>query len=258
MRILFIGDVMGRPGRRAVRELVPALRQQYGASFVVANCENAAGGLGVTPETAKELLESGVDCLTSGNHVFAKKEIIPFLDSEPRLLRPANYPQGAPGCGIGFFRVEEREIAVINLVGRVFMEPLDCPFHTGEALVAQALERTPFILVDFHAEATSEKIAFGWYMAGRVSAVIGTHTHVQTADERIIPPGTAYITDVGMVGPRDSVLGVKRELIIRRYLSQLPVRFEVAEGPVLLCGVCIDLCPESGRALEIQRLSVEI
>ncbi|MGQ9698861.1 MAG: TIGR00282 family metallophosphoesterase, partial [Armatimonadota bacterium] len=206
---------------------------------------------------ANELLSAGIDCLTSGNHVFAKREILPILGNEPRILRPANYPDGAPGSGLGFFRAGDHEVAVINLVGRTFMEPLDCPFRTADLLVAQASERTPFILVDFHAEATSEKIAFGWYMAGRVSAVIGTHTHVQTSDERILPPGTAYITDAGMTGPRDSVLGVRTDLIIRRYLSSLPVRFEVADGPVVLCGVCIELNPDSGRAVSIQRLCVE-
>lgn len=258
MRILFVGDVVGRPGRRAVRELVPRIRDRVSASFVVVNCENAAGGLGVTPETADELLRAGADCLTSGNHIFAKKEIVPYLDREERILRPANYPPGAPGRGIGFYKAPEVQIAVINLSGRTFMDSMDCPFRACDALLEQALNRTRCVLIDLHAEATSEKQAMGWYVDGRASAVIGTHTHVQTSDERILPQGTAYITDVGMTGPRDSVLGVRTDLIIRRYLTGLPVRFEIAQGTAVLCAVCISIDPASGRALSIERIVEEL
>jgi len=258
MKMLFVGDVVGRPGRRAVRELVPRLRDRFSASFVVVNCENAAGGLGVTPETANELLRAGADCLTSGNHIFAKKEIVPFLDSEQRILRPANYPPDAPGKGIGFYRAHDTEVAVINLSGRTFMDPMDCPFRVCDELLGQALSRTKCILIDIHAEATSEKQAIGWYVDGRASAVLGTHTHVQTSDERILPQGTAYITDVGMTGPRDSVLGVKADLIIRRYLTGLPVRFEIAHGTAVLSAVCVDIDPATGRALSIERILEEL
>ena len=255
MRVLFVGDVVGKPGRKAVKELLPNLRERHRASFVIVNCENAAGGLGVSPDTARELLASGADCLTSGNHVFKLREIVPYLQSEQRILRPANYPKGAPGSGIGLYAVGSDLIAVINLQGRTFMEPIDCPFSVGDALIAEALQQTPCVVIDFHAETTSEKMAFGWFAAGRASAVVGTHTHVQTADERIIPPGTAYITDVGMTGPLDSVLGVRPDLIIQRFLTALPVRFEVAAGPVLLSAVSVDINPDTGYATSIQRIS---
>ncbi|WP_041459158.1 TIGR00282 family metallophosphoesterase [Ammonifex degensii] len=256
MRLLLIGDIVGRPGRRAVRECLPSLRQKYQLDFVIANGENAAGGNGLTPAVAEELFSCGIDVLTGGNHIWDKKEVFPLLDAEPRIIRPANYPPGAPGVGYGIFSVQEHKVAVINLCGRVFMPDLDCPFRLAESLVTELRAHTPLIVVDFHAEATSEKIAFGWFLDGRVTAVIGTHTHVQTADERILPGGTAYLTDVGMTGPRDGVIGVKKEIVIEKFLSQLPRRFEVASGPYQFNGCVITVDPSSGKALAIERVQI--
>ncbi|ACX52570.1 metallophosphoesterase [Ammonifex degensii KC4] len=256
LRLLLIGDIVGRPGRRAVRECLPSLRQKYQLDFVIANGENAAGGNGLTPAVAEELFSCGIDVLTGGNHIWDKKEVFPLLDAEPRIIRPANYPPGAPGVGYGIFSVQEHKVAVINLCGRVFMPDLDCPFRLAESLVTELRAHTPLIVVDFHAEATSEKIAFGWFLDGRVTAVIGTHTHVQTADERILPGGTAYLTDVGMTGPRDGVIGVKKEIVIEKFLSQLPRRFEVASGPYQFNGCVITVDPSSGKALAIERVQI--
>lgn len=256
LRLLLIGDIVGRPGRRAVRECLPSLRQKYQLDFVIANGENAAGGNGLTPAVAEELFSCGIDVLTGGNHIWDKKEVFPLLDAEPRIIRPANYPPGAPGVGYGIFSVREHKVAVINLCGRVFMPDLDCPFRLAESLVTELRAHTPLIVVDFHAEATSEKIAFGWFLDGRVTAVIGTHTHVQTADERILPGGTAYLTDVGMTGPRDGVIGVKKEIVIEKFLSQLPRRFEVASGPYQFNGCVITVDPSSGKAVAIERVQI--
>lgn len=255
--MLFLGDIVGRPGRRAVAELVPKWRAEFGCELVVANGENAAGGVGLTPPVAEELWRSGVDVLTSGNHIWSKKEIIPFLDQDYRpLLRPANYPPGTPGRGVYVTRVGEKwPVAVINLQGRTFMEPIDSPFRVVDQCLSSLPEDVRVILVDFHAEATSEKVAMGWYLNGRVSAVIGTHTHIPTADERILPGGTAYLTDAGMCGPLDSVLGVETEVILRAFVTQLPVRHEIARsGPTVVSGVLIEVDPESGRALLIRRI----
>ena len=251
MRILMIGDVIGQPGRRAIGRMVPALRQEYGLDLVVANGENAAGGFGITLETAHELLESGVDVLTSGNHIWDQKEIIPYLDEGLPLLRPANYPD-APGRGY----LVLGDVVVLNLMGRVFMAPLDCPFRTADRLLREVKANgTPrVILVDFHAEATSEKQAMGWYLDGVVSAVFGTHTHVGTVDARILPKGTGYVTDVGMTGPVNSVIGSDTGAVLERFLTAMPQRLPVAEGPVMLNSVLVDVDPGTGKALTISRV----
>jgi metallophosphoesterase (TIGR00282 family) len=254
VRVLFVGDVVGKPGRQAVRHLLPALRRRHEVDFAVVNLENAAGGFGFTPEIARELMDAGADCLTSGNHVWKKREAYGYIDSEPRMLRPANYPDGAPGRGYGLYVVGSEQIAVANLMGRVFMEPLLCPFRTLDQIWERIKDDTSLFIVDFHAETTSEKVAFGRYAAGRASAVIGTHTHVQTADERILPGGTAYLTDVGMAGPVDGVLGVDADCVIEKFLTQMPVKFEVARGPVSLMAALLEFDPRTGRAQRITRL----
>jgi 2',3'-cyclic-nucleotide 2'-phosphodiesterase len=256
MRVLFIGDIFGKPGRRLVQEKLHGLIQEHRVDFCIANVENSAAGFGITPQIAEDLLNSEIDVLTSGNHIWDKRAIVPLLSEQPRLLRPHNYPPGTPGTGIfiGDTNCGVR-IGVINLQGRVFMAPIDCPFTTGLAAVEQIRKQTPVIIVDFHAEATSEKQAFGWYLDGRVSAVVGSHTHVQTADERILPRGTAYITDMGMTGPHDSVIGSVTDLALERLLRQIPVRLEPASGNLRLCGVLVDIDESTGRALAIQRIN---
>lgn len=258
MRVLMIGDVVGRAGRRALRERLSSLIKENKIDFTICNVENAAGGSGVTREVAKEILGYGADVLTTGNHVWDKKEIYQFIDAEDRLLRPANYPPGAPGLGYGVFTARTGEkVGVINLAGRVFLPQLDCPFRKVDEILPALQERTRIICVDFHAEATSEKAALGWYLDGRVTAVLGTHTHVQTADERILPGGTAYITDVGMTGPRDSVIGVKKEIVIEKYISQLPRRFEVASGAYQFNAVIVEIDEKAGRSVRIIRLCLQ-
>lgn len=238
-------------------EWLPALRNTLQAHVVIVNAENAAGGIGLTPDLANTLLrQAHVDVLTLGNHAWGKREIYSYLDTEPRIVRPANYPPGAPGRGFGFYRTTEGLLAVIALQGRTFMEPVDDPFRVIDELLNEIQPKTHFIFVDFHAEATSEKQALGWYVDGRVSAVIGTHTHVQTADERILPGGSAYLTDVGMTGPTDSVIGMDRHVIIQRFLSGLPSRFEVAEGQAHLSAVLVDLDSSTGHAVRILRLQI--
>jgi len=254
MRILFLGDIVGRPGRRAVVSAVPHF-VTTGVDFVVANGENAAGGKGIDPGAARELLAAGVDVLTSGNHVWAKREVIPYIGESEVLLRPANFPSANPGSGYTVRRSRGGiGVAVINLMGRVFMGSSSCPFRAAEDALDAIGHRAAVVVVDIHGEATSEKIAMGWYLNGRVSAVIGTHTHVQTADERILPGGTAYLTDAGMCGPRDSVIGVKREQVIERFVTQMPNKFEVASGPALLQGAIIDVEESTGRAVRIERV----
>lgn len=254
MKILFIGDIVGKPGRQAAKQLLPGLKAELSPDFIIANGENAAGGIGITRDTAGEILEFGVDAITLGNHVWAKQDIYPYLDEEPRILRPANYPTG-PGRGFGIYSSNSGEsIAVINLCGRVFMDHLENPFRTADNILGTLKGQADVILVDFHAEATSEKSAFAWYLDGRVGAVVGTHTHVQTADERVLPGGTAYITDVGMTGPLDSVIGVKKEIIISRFLTQMPNKFEVADGEAVLSAAVIDIDPATGKATGIERL----
>jgi metallophosphoesterase (TIGR00282 family) len=258
MKILFIGDIVGRPGRRAVRELLPGIVEEHRIDFVIANCENAAAGLGVTADVLEELYGVGIDILTSGNHIWDKKEVMEIADDCERLLRPANYPDGAPGQGsLVMLTRGGVDIGVINLAGRVFMHPLDCPFRTADREIDKMKKKARTILVDMHAEATSEKIAMGWYLEGRVTAVLGTHTHVQTADERILPGGTAYITDVGMTGPFDSVIGIRKEAILKRFLLQIPVKFDVAKRDIRLQGVIVEVAPD-GRAHCVERLNVAL
>ncbi|MFZ5597503.1 MAG: TIGR00282 family metallophosphoesterase [Bacillota bacterium] len=255
MRLLMIGDIVGRPGRRAVKDNLPELVSRYGIDIVIANGENAAGGNGITRDLARELFSYGVDVITMGNHVWNQKEIMSYIDKEDRIIRPANYPPGTPGSGSGVFRAGNGvEIGVINISGRVFMQELDCPFRKGDEMVKLLKERVGIIFIDFHAEASSEKVAMGWYMDGRVAAVCGTHTHVQTADERVLPGGTAYISDVGMTGPADSVIGVKKELVIEKFITQMPRRFEVADGLYQFNAVLVEVDENSTRALGIQRI----
>jgi metallophosphoesterase (TIGR00282 family) len=253
--LLFIGDVFGKVGRDLVRLAIPRLTVKYSVDLVVANAENSAGGFGVTRETAEELLEAGVDLMTSGNHVWDKKEALDYLALEPRIIRPANYPAGVPGAGVTFGRTRSgAEVAVLNLMGRVFMHAIDDPFTIGRREAARLRARTPIVLVDMHAEATSEKVAMGWHLDGGVTAVVGTHTHVQTADEQLLPQGTAYITDVGMTGPHDGIIGVERDPILNRFLTGLPARFESAKGRPMFHGVVIEADESSGRATAITRL----
>ncbi|HOV78684.1 MAG TPA: TIGR00282 family metallophosphoesterase [Bacillota bacterium] len=255
MRLLLIGDVVGRSGRRAVKINLAELIREFDLDLVIANGENAAGGKGITKEVAEELFSSGVDVLTMGNHVWNKKEAFDYIGREKRIIRPANYPPGTPGAGARIFETRRKvKTAVVNLAGRVFLQPLDCPFRAADEMIERLKNDAAVVVVDFHAEATSEKVAMGWYLAGRVSAVVGTHTHVQTADERILPGGTAYITDLGMTGPCNSVIGVKKEIIIERFTTQMPQSFEVATGPFQFNAVVIDIDENSGEALSIKRI----
>ncbi|MGB9867220.1 MAG: TIGR00282 family metallophosphoesterase [Bacillota bacterium] len=258
MRILFVGDIVGRPGRSFAKQVLSEIRARKHYDLTIANAENAAGGNGLTGEVCKELFAMGIDVLTLGNHTWDKKEIFEFIDKTPNLVRPLNYPPGVPGTGVTVVNARnQRPVAVINLCGRVFNSSLlECPFRAVEKAIQSLAQTTKCILVDFHAEATSEKVAMGWFLDGRVSAVIGTHTHVQTADERILPAGTGYITDAGMTGPRDSVIGIDRELVMRRFLTQLPVRFEVAKGPRQFCGVELEVDDQTGLASSISRIFI--
>uniref|UniRef100_B8DRL9 Metallophosphoesterase n=1 Tax=Nitratidesulfovibrio vulgaris (strain DSM 19637 / Miyazaki F) TaxID=883 RepID=B8DRL9_NITV9 len=260
MRILFFGDIVGKPGRQALKEQLPALRREHAADVVIANGENASGGIGLTAETLRELLGMGIDILTTGNHVWKHRDLYGALDKEPRLLRPANYPPGAPGRGLGVYDLPGgHRLAVLNLCGTTYMDPLDCPFRTAETLLArlEAEEGHPLVrLVDFHAEATSEKKALGWFLDGRVSAVIGTHTHVQTADAMLLPGGTAYLTDAGMCGVEASVLGMDHKVIVDRFLTRLPQRFRPATGRGSLNCVLLDVDEGTGRARSIRALRV--
>lgn len=254
MKILFIGDIIGKPGRRAVRELLPQIVSDCLIDCVIANCENAAAGFGVTHDIIDELFQSHIDVLTSGNHIWDKKEVMNFIGDYKNLLRPANYPAGTPGYGSVVLPTRSGgKVAVINLVGRVFMQPYDCPFRVAEREIEKVKHKTSAVIVDFHAEATSEKKTLGWFLDGQVSAVLGTHTHVQTADETILTKGTAYITDVGMTGPFDSVIGIKKEEILERFLTQIPNKFDVAKGDVRLQGVLLDVDEQSGRSRSIER-----
>jgi metallophosphoesterase (TIGR00282 family) len=261
VKLLFIGDIVGQPGRRAVAELVPKLRERHALDFVIANGENSAGGSGITPKTAGEIFSAGVDVITSGDHLWDQKEVMELLASEKRFLRPLNYPPGTPGQGSGVFNIQhstlnaQRSIAVLNAQGRTFMPPLENPFLLAAEEVKRLRQQTKIIFVDFHAEATSEKIAFARMLDGQVSAVVGTHTHVQTADEQIFPGGTAYLTDAGFTGPHESVLGREIEPVLRRFLTGMPQRFEVAKDRVLLHGVVIEIDNASGKAVKIQRVS---
>jgi len=257
MRILFIGDIVGKAGRQAIEGVLEKVVAGHKIEFTIANCENAAGGMGITPSIAVEILDQGVDVLTSGNHIWAKKEIVPFLEEELRILRPANYPPKVPGRGSGIFHSRSgQRLGVLNLEGRVFMKHLDCPFRVGEKEVELLRKETNIILVDFHAEATSEKMAMGWFLDGKVSAVLGTHTHVQTSDDRILNEGTAYISDVGMTGPMDSVIGIRKEIALERLLTQIPWKFDVAKEAIELQGVVIDVDSKTGKAKDIKRIRI--
>ncbi len=256
MKLLFIGDIVGQPGRRAVTALVPRLRQERRLDVVIANGENAAGGSGITPGTAQEILSAGVDMITTGDHVWDHKEAVDFLQTEARVLRPGNYPAGAPGNSSGILNVSGKPpLAILNLQGRTFMPPLDNPFTCATAEVERLRTLTKLIFVDFHAEATSEKIALARMLDGKVSAFIGTHTHVQTADEQIFPGGTAFLCDAGFTGPHESVIGRDIQAIVERFVTNLPQRFEVAKGRVLLQGAIVEIDDESGRAVTIERVS---
>jgi 2',3'-cyclic-nucleotide 2'-phosphodiesterase len=256
VRILFIGDIVGRPGRELVRQGLAGLVEHHQIDLVIANAENSAAGFGITREIGDQLIDWGVDVMTSGNHVWDKKEALDYIGTEPRLIRPANYPAGVPGRGSYVAHTKSGvSVGVVNLMGRVFMVSIDDPFAVALRNIETLRERTRIIFVDFHAEATSEKIAMGWHLDGRVTAVIGTHTHVQTADERILPKGTAYLTDVGMTGPHDSIIGVDIDAALGRFLTALPARFETATGNPRLNAVIVDADEQTGRAVDIERVS---
>jgi metallophosphoesterase (TIGR00282 family) len=255
MKLLFIGDIVGEPGRKAIRELLPGIVKKNDIECVIANAENAAGGSGITPPIAEEIKSYGVDVLTSGDHIWKRKEIAEVLDEKKDILRPLNYPRETPGHGSAIIELSSGvKIGVINLVGRIFMQPLECPFRASRKEADKIRKLTPNIFVDMHAEATSEKIALGWYLDGLITALVGTHTHVQTADEKILPEGTAYITDLGMTGPFDSVIGRKKEQILTRFVTQMPARFQMAEGDIRLNAVLIEFDEKTGKANSIKRI----
>ncbi|MDR0310447.1 MAG: TIGR00282 family metallophosphoesterase [Acidobacteriota bacterium] len=256
MRIFFIGDIFGRPGRRLIEAKLPELLREYEIDFCIANIENAAAGFGITPKIADELFQTGVDVFTSGNHIWDKRPIIPYLAEQPRLLRPHNYPKGVPGTGVYIGETKKGErVGVLNLQGRTFMSPIDCPFTVGLAAVEEIKKETPVVVVDFHAEATSEKQALGWYLDGRASAVVGTHTHVLTADERLLPRKTAYITDIGMTGAHDSIIGSEPRLALERILLQIPNRLEPGADNLRVTGAIVDIDASTGSALGIERVN---
>ena len=257
MKVLFIGDIMGEPGRRAIARTLHKVVAQHAVDLVIGNGENAAGGFGITPELAAELFEMGLAAITLGNHAWDRKEVVDFIRGEPRLLRPANYPEGTPGSGSLVLETPGGDrVAVLQLMGRVYMPTLDCPFQVARREVGRLKQETQAIIVDMHGEATSEKMAMGHFLDGEVSAVVGTHTHVQTADEQILSKGTAYITDIGMTGPVHSVIGIKKELAIEKFLTGMPRRFEVASGPAVLSAVLIEVDPTVGKAVSIQRFRI--
>lgn len=257
MNILFVGDVVGSIGRNMLKEYLPKIKEKYRPQITIVNGENAAGGRGITEKIYREFLELGVQAITMGNHTWDNRDIFDFIDDAKYIVRPANFPEGTPGKGMIYLKMNQLEVAVISLQGRTFMPPLDCPFKKAEELVAQAKTRTPFIFVDFHAEATSEKQAMGWFLDGQVSAVVGTHTHVQTADEHTLPQGTGYLTDVGMTGAYEGILGVEREAILKRFLTALPVRFEVPKRDSgQLSAVFIELDQHTGRTKRMERIII--
>jgi metallophosphoesterase (TIGR00282 family) len=257
MKILFIGDIVGKPGRRALQLFLKKLQAQHGVALTIANGENAAGGFGITPSVADELFKLGIDVITSGNHIWDKKEILPYITKENRLLRPLNYPPGTPGFGSVVISTRDgTRVGVLNLTGRVFINPADCPFRSASKEIETMFAETAVRIVDFHAEATSEKISLGRFLDGQASAVIGTHTHVQTADEQLLPSGTAYITDVGMTGPSESVIGVKTEIVIRRFLTGIHEKFDTATQLPQFQAVLLDIDPATGRAEGISRISL--
>jgi len=258
LNILFVGDIMGKPGRWVLSQLLTGLKKKYAVDFTVVNVENAAGGYGCTPQIAQKIKSYGADLQTSGNHIWDRKEIYPFMETDANFLRPANHPPGAPGFGSRIKTlITGQKVAVLNLEGRVFMRELECPFRYADRELEEIRKETPIILVDFHAEATSEKQAMGWYLDGRVSAVVGTHTHVQSADEQILPGGTAFITDVGMTGPHRGVIGINAQDALARFLTQLPHRFTVASEDIKLCAVVVSVDEQSGKATKIERLRID-
>jgi hypothetical protein len=254
MNILAIGDIIGKPGRQVINRYLRAIRKQFKIELVIGNGENTAGGFGLTLTTAQELLDDGINIITSGNHIFAQKEIIPYLDTDMPILRPLNYPAGVPGRG---YRISGK-VMVVNLIGRTFMNNYDCPFRTMDKLLAELDKKPPIIIIDFHAEATSEKVAFGRYMDGRVSAVLGTHTHVGTIDAQILPGGTAYVTDIGMTGPTDSIIGDDADAVIQRFLTQMPHRLSVGKGKPVLNAILVEVDEGSGKATGIKRIQREM
>ena len=257
MNILMLGDIVGKPGRQVLHELLPGLMQSEQIGLCVANGENAAGGSGLTVAVARDLLNLGIDVLTSGDHVWKKREIQSIIDTEPRLLRPANLSPEASGRGFGIFEARGGEkVGVVNLQGRTFMKPADCPFRAARRIVGEMSVETNVIVVDFHAEATSEKVAMGWFLDGQVSAVVGTHTHVQTADERVLPNGTAYLTDLGMTGPHESVIGRRTDRVLKALVTQMPHAFDVAKRDKRISGAILSVQPETGRATEIRRVQL--
>jgi metallophosphoesterase (TIGR00282 family) len=253
IRVLFLGDVIGKPGRKAVEQYIRTVN----ADFKIVNGENVAGGIGITPSLAAEILSYGVDVITTGNHVWKKKEMQPFLMEEQRVIRPLNYPAGTPGFGYTIIRKNAKVLAVANIEGRIFMNPLDCPFRAMEELIA-GLDKNIPLIVDFHAEATSEKIAMGWFLDGKAAGVFGTHTHVQTADERILPNGTGYITDAGMTGPADSVIGMEKAGVLQKFVTQLPHKFEVGKDDVEVQGVIVTMADQGNRCIRIERIKEKI
>ncbi len=258
MRVLLIGDIVGKTGRNAIKYLLPNIISRYKVDFIIANGENSAGGFGITEKVAIELFSYGINVITTGNHVWDKKESIPYIAKESKILRPLNFPIGAPGTGSILLNVDnKKQIAVLCVSGRVFMNILDCPFKTADIEVSRLKEFTDIIIIDFHAEATSEKIAFGYFMDGKVSAVVGTHTHVQTADETILSGGTAYITDVGMTGPIDSVIGIQKDQIIERFLTHMPRKYDVASGQGVLSAVVLEIDDKNGKSIAIKRLQIK-
>ncbi|MFP6584606.1 MAG: TIGR00282 family metallophosphoesterase [Candidatus Hydrogenedentota bacterium] len=256
MKLLFIGDIFGRPGRRCIEHFLPEIREEFSIDIIVANAENAAGGLGATPEILDELLGYGVHGFTFGNHTWRKRALVKGIDKFDCVARPANYHEGAPGQGAVVLPLPDgRSLGVINVIGRVFMEAFDCPFEVADREVEYMRETTDFVLVDMHAEATSEKVAMGWYLDGKCSAVVGTHTHIQTADEHVLPKGTAYITDVGMTGPQDSVIGVRKEIVVQKFLDGMPSTFEVSDDRPGIRAVVIEMDDATGKALSIRRVA---
>jgi metallophosphoesterase (TIGR00282 family) len=257
MNILMIGDVVGEPGRKILARELPGLVERHRIDLVIANGENAAGGFGITPKIAEEFFRMGVHVITGGNHIWDKKEILDYIVSQPRLIRPANYPEGCPGAGSVVVETAAKEkVAVLHLMGRVFMVNSDCPFQVGKREVEYLQTRASTIIVDFHGEATSEKQAMGWYLDGKVAAVLGTHTHVQTADDRILPNGTAYLTDVGMTGPFHSVIGVRKDQVLEKFLTSMPSRFEMAGGPSILSAAVVQVDGQWGKAVSIERIQI--
>ncbi|MDF2636040.1 MAG: hypothetical protein K0R78_2914 [Pelosinus sp.] len=255
MNIMMIGDICGQPGRRTAAHYIPLLKEKYNLDLIIANGENSAGGVGITAKVLEELLEMGIDCITTGNHVWDKKEIFNFIDTSNNLIRPANYPPGTPGKGYHVLSIKNHKVAIINLLGRVFMPPIDCPFRAVDQIIAKIKDTCEIIIIDFHAEATSEKLALGYYLDGQVSCIAGTHTHIQTADERIFPQGTAYISDIGMVGGWNSILGVDKEPVIKKFLTGLPTKFTVAAGSeTIFCAIIINIDSCTNKVVHITRI----